>query len=524
MHFPTILPMNPVQRVLMLGCLTLSACGGSDSGGTSGMAQDPARGTLLNSPQLASSFSAAELLARLGGASSGDYLPQLLQLVGSPVCDIAVYHIEYQTVGGAGESTTASGALMVPSGAHGGCSGARPIVLYAHATATDRGFNIADLTNEQNAEGLFLAAVFASQGYIVVAPNYVGYDTSTLGYQTFLVGAQQSGEMIDALQAARSALPTSAAAATIDSGKLYITGYSQGGYVALATHRAMQAAGQAVAASAPMSGPYALSAFVDAVFEGQVDGGAPIVATMLLTAYQRSYGNIYATPTDVFSAPYATGIADLLPTTLTRNDLYTEGKLPQYALFSPTPPSAEYADITPATAPADLAPVFALGFGTGNLITNAYRASYLSDAIANPDGGFPTLTHDTPPASARIALRAALARNDLRDWTPTAPVLLCGGDMDPQVFWFDAALEQHYWLSQDATAAVSVLDLDSPTSAGDPYSAQKSAFKLVKDAVAALAVLNGASDGGFDAVETAYHASLVPPFCLAAVKPFFDAH
>ena len=37
----------------------------------------------------------------------------------------------------------------------------------------------------------------------------------------------------------------------------------------MATHRAMQAAGMTVTASAPMSGPYALSAFVDAVFRGR---------------------------------------------------------------------------------------------------------------------------------------------------------------------------------------------------------------------------------------------------------------
>ena len=507
---------------LLIGCLSLLACGGGSSGDSTAPAV-PAPGTLLSSPQLLSTFSVTDLLARLAGAASELYVPQLLRMIGSPVCDIAVYHIEYETVGGAGEPTTASGALMVPTGSRAGCSGPRPLVLYAHATATDRGFNIADLTQEQNAEGLFLAAVFASQGYIVIAPNYVGYDTSTLGYQTFLVGSQQSSDLIDALHAARSALPAADAAGTTDGGKLFITGYSQGGYVALATQRAMQAAGMTVTASAPMSGPYAVAAFVDAVFEGEVNGGAPIVATMLLTAYQNSYGNMYASATDVFSPQYATGIDTLLPTTLSRSQLYAQGKLPQYALFSATPPAPAYAALTPATTPTDLAPVFALGFGPDNLITNDYRLSYLSDAEANPDGGFPILSHDTAPASAGLAFRAALARNDLRNWIPTAPVLLCGGNLDPQVFWLNAELEQHYWLSQSAAAPVSLLDLESAVSSGDPYAVQKTAFTVAKTAVAALAIAQGATDGGYAAVETAYHGTLVPPFCLAAVKPFFDA-
>jgi dienelactone hydrolase len=45
--------------------------------------------------------------------------------------------------------------------------------------------------------------------------------------------------MIDALRAARSSF---AAIGARDSGKLMVTGYSQGGYVALATQRAMQEA------------------------------------------------------------------------------------------------------------------------------------------------------------------------------------------------------------------------------------------------------------------------------------------
>ena len=509
----------------LAGCALLSACGGSGGDATGSAAPaSPAPGTLLsNPPQLLTSISAPSLLLQLTGTASNTQLQQILAIVGSPVCDIAAYHIEYATVGGANEATTASGALLVPSGSHSGCSGPRPVVLYGHATATDRGFNIADLTHEQNAEGLFLAAVFASQGYIVVAPNYVGYDTSTLPYDAFLVGDQQSEDMIDALLAARSALPTADASATTDSGKLFITGYSQGGYVALATHRAMQASGMAVTASAPMSGPYALAAFVDAVFEGEVNGGAPIVSTLLLTAYQNSYGNIYATPADVFSPQYATGIDSLLPSTLSRSQLYAEGKLPQYAMFSATPPAPAYADITPATMPADLAPVFALGFGAENLITNDYRLTYLTDAQSNPDGGFPTVTTAAPATAPSVAFRSALKRNDLRNWVPSAPVLLCGGDLDPQVFWLNAELEQHYWLGQDSAVPSTLLDLDSAVTSGDPYSTVKTQFKLAKEAIAALAVTQGATDGGYAAVETAYHSTLVPPFCLGAVKSFFDA-
>src|SRR6185503_21097444 len=131
-----------------------------------------------------------------------------------------------------------------------------------------------DLTRTDNSEGLSIAAVFAATGYIVVAPNYAGYDSSSLGYHPYLNADQQSKDVIDALAAARSALPVSSAPTVMDSGKLLITGYSQGGFVAMAMHKAMQAAGMTVTASAPMSGPYALEAFGDAIFRGNVSESA----------------------------------------------------------------------------------------------------------------------------------------------------------------------------------------------------------------------------------------------------------
>src|SRR6185437_12917132 len=127
----------------------------------------------------------------------------------------------------------ASGALMVPTGSAAPCTGPRPIVLYAHGTTTDSAYNIAnisDTSNSANSEAATIAAVFAAQGYIVVAPNDLGYDISTLGYHPYLNGSANATVMMDALAAARTALLSTFTPTTSDSGKLYITGYSAGGY------------------------------------------------------------------------------------------------------------------------------------------------------------------------------------------------------------------------------------------------------------------------------------------------------
>jgi hypothetical protein len=507
------------------GLLLLPACGGSSSAasgsGGSTTTGGPQRGQLLQSPlQNVGMYPKSVLLTELAGSPLGQLL---LQTVYSPVCAFNVYHIEYETVDPLGNLTPASGALMVPSGA-ADCEGGRPIVEYAHGTKTDSTYNIADLSANDNDEGLLMAAVFASQGYIVVAPNYVGYDTSTLGYHPYLNAEQQSDDMIDALTAARSALPTADAPDTTDGGKLFVTGYSQGGFVAMATTRAMQAAGTTVTAAAPLSGPYALSAFGDAVLEGEVDMSAPINISLLIPGYQHAYGNIYSSTTDIFSTLYAADIAGLLPSATPITTLEANNEIPASELFSSTPPAPAYTAFTPATEPANLAPVFAAGFGASFLIVNSYRASYLADAAANPDGGFPTVTNGLPPATPANTLRQALKTNDLRTWSPTAPLLLCAGAEDPTVFYFNTQRMQNYWAANAPAAPVAVLDIDSPVSANDPYASYKYDFQDAKAAVIAAAILGGATDGGASAVLNEYHAGLVPPFCLGAAKQFFDAN
>jgi hypothetical protein len=500
---------------LALGALFLApACGGGQSGSMP-QAVSTARGQLINNPPTkVGSFTVSDLLSRVSDTQLGQLL---LRVSFSPTCSVDIYHLEYDTVGGRGEATTASAALEIPRGSGPRCQGPRPIVLYAHGKHNFKGFNIADLTSQINDEGLALAIVGPARGYITVAPNYAGYDTSTLGYHPYLNADQQSKDMMDALTAAHTAL---SALKVADNHKLFVTGYSQGGHVAMATHRALQAAGITVTASAPMSGPYALVAFGDAVFMGEVDDGSTENLAMVSSSYQHSYGNLYTSPTEVFEPKYASAIDSLGTSIPDVNTLRSQGLLPPNALFSSTPPAPEFASMTPATQPSNLAPVFAVGFGPDHLVTNAYRLQYLRDAQAAPDGGFPNRTTGLPPANPANTLRQDLKTSDLRNWTPTAPVLLCGGNADPSVFFLNTLLMQQYWATNVASGQVTVLDVDS---SGGQYADVKNEFRAARDLIELDAILHGARDGGAAAVRAIYHATLVPPFCLMAVTRFFDS-
>ncbi len=494
---------------IAIGCIGLAGCGSDTTSATLATGTD--RGTLLYDPPFRiASLTAADFAAQLTAAPAG---PSLLAVAGTPACGVDFYHIEYNTVGGAGEKTTASGALMVPTGAAPACSGPRPVVLYAHGTQTDKTANVADISNPNNTEGALIAAVFAAHGFIVVAPNYAGYDTSSLPYHPFLNGDQQSKDMIDALAAARTALPHMASAATSDGGKLFVTGYSQGGYVAMATHKALQEGGIAVTASAPMSGPYALEAFGDAVFFGSVDIGSTVFADLLTTSYQRSYQNLYTTPTQVFETAYAGSIEALLPSATPLATLFANGKLPQTALFNSTTPVTGNATLDAALAvPAN--PVFALGFGPSNLITNNYRVSYALDALANPDGAVPTPRAGVPLAAApQHPLREDLKKNDLRDWIPHSPLLMCGGDQDPTVFFsVNTGTMQAFWSALPA-GLITVLDVNGTVNPTSPFAPLQTGFQT------ALAGL--LASGGQQAVVANYHVT-VAPFCTVAARGFFS--
>jgi alpha-beta hydrolase superfamily lysophospholipase len=489
----------------------LAGCGGGTKGPT--IDATPTRGTLFADPPNLVPIPQADgtALPTLEPAAFTAMLeagsPGITHVTGVPKCTVSTYYMKYATVGGAGEATDATGAIMVPSGAGAGCTGPHPVVLYAHGTATDKSNNMANLRD--NLEAALAASIYAAQGFIVVAPNYAGYDVSSLPYHPYLNAEQQANDMVDALRAARKAFASIGAQ---DAGKLFITGYSQGGYVAMATQRAMQttyASEFTVTALAGMSGPYALGMLGDASFAGSPALGGTVFLPLLTTSFQKSYGGIYASTSDIYEDKYAAGIDTLFPSSaLSIGELFSSGKLPQTALFA--------ADSLPGPS----LPQFAAFFGAGNLVKTSYRNSYLADMQAHPCGANLADPLNCAPGNA---LRKAGLKNDLRTYVPTVPVLLCGGHADPTVFFASTTATAGFFQAKGMpAAALTVLDVDSPPPPGttDPFAAVKFGFGLAKTAAVNAAI--AAHQDPAVAVATQYHGTLVPPFCSAAARGFFQ--
>ena len=299
--------------------LLLVACGGSDG---------PERGALIDPPATLATLTTAQIDAAT--ASSG-----LQALAGKAKCDVKVVALNYATVGAKeGEDTNASGVMLVPARS---CTGAAALVAYAKGTDVQKPHTLA---NPQDSETFLLAAMYAAQGYAVVATDYLGFAKSGYAYHPYLHADSEATSVIDSVRAARNAAGTVGANL---SGKIMFTGYSQGGHSSMAAQRAAErdyGSEFNVVAGAHLAGPYNLSGSLripDAI------AGVQFFVPYLVTAWQKIYGNVYANVNDAFKPPYATYIENLLPSlTLNYTTLVTTGALPggtpnqaRDALFQP---------------------------------------------------------------------------------------------------------------------------------------------------------------------------------------------
>jgi len=471
---PVLLPISASPPMSAAGAVTAASVAAR-------AALQPPRGKILSGPTMQKFRTGIfkvrhiepstlnELLARAPGA--------LREIVGPPRCTITSYSVRYTTVGGHGEATDASTAVITPTGKDPICKGERPILLYAHGTAIARNHNMARLRGESQ----LVAALFASQGYIVVAPNYAGYEGSSLNYHPYLNAEQQSADMVDALRAGRTAL------AKLKQGftqQLFIAGYSQGGFVALATQRAIEQQYSSefrVTAAAGLSGPYALAQFSDEVFSGNPNEGITLYLPLIATSAQRSGAAIYASPGELYESQYATGIESLLPGSLSRKDLVKRGKLPTSGLF--------------------------------DLVRSSYREAYLQDMASFPCNGDPGAG-----CTSQNNLRKWMLKNDLRNYQPQSPLLLCGGAADPAVPFSNARSTAAYFDAKGAPATL--LDLEAQSQA-DEFTPLRQFFARMLDSAREEAVNEGKNPD--EAVLGRYHSRYAATFCLLAARQFFTA-
>lgn len=211
--------------------------------------------------------------------------------------DVDVYEIMYKTRWHDGSQILASGFYYIPKNNNS----KMPIMIMNHGTQLKK-----EITEKLG--GLMVGCVaFATDGYLALYPHYIGLGK---GEKTHLyqMADSEAYANIDMLRAVRE---LNVLLHVKTNNQLFITGYSQGGHAAMATHKMIQEEYNTefkVTASAPMSGAYDMTGVQAEVMFKEYNHQAylPYLLLSLQEKYQVWEGDIY----NIFKEPYKTIIKE----------------------------------------------------------------------------------------------------------------------------------------------------------------------------------------------------------------------
>ena len=144
---------------------------------------------------------------------------------------VSAVKLVYNTRNWDGTAIQASGLLLIPS-----TTTAVPMISQQHGTI----FDDADAPSNfgRNSEAYQLATIFSSIGYIIACPDYIGFGASKTLPHTYEHRASLAQASLDMLRASREYI-SSHKDVNWDK-RLYLTGYSEGGFATMSLYKKMQ--------------------------------------------------------------------------------------------------------------------------------------------------------------------------------------------------------------------------------------------------------------------------------------------
>ncbi|MEZ0607121.1 alpha/beta hydrolase family protein [Fibrella sp. WM1] len=249
--------------------------------------------TIVNATLLGT-YTPDQLRSRYTGVSSA---LRLLTRYG-----IQVYKLTYRTTNTDGKDILASGAVLIPD-----TDG--PISLLSMQHGTLGGDDQAPSYYRSSSEVYSFGSVFASTGYIVAAPDYIGYGASNNVPHPYQHNRSLASASLDMLRATREFL----ADKQVNWNKqLYIAGYSEGGYATVALQKKIEeeAANEfTLTASSAGAGAYDEPAFMRHIVNTKTHGNTDFNRLYLwvLLTYDRIYG-LNRPASYYFKEPYASRV------------------------------------------------------------------------------------------------------------------------------------------------------------------------------------------------------------------------
>jgi predicted esterase len=264
---------------------------------------DPTPDKYLVSSELIGSFNKASLQSRADGFTGGTSNPLVTQFVnGLLKYDIKAYKIIYKTKNTDGTEIQASGALIIPT-----TTDAVAMISQQHGTIrTDAQ---APSNYQQNSEAYSIASIFASNGFIISCPDYIGYGVSKNIVHPYEHRESLAQASLDMIRASTEFINKEK---VNWNKKLLITGYSQGGFATMSLQKKIEEQFPTefnLVASSCGAGAYNKTQFMKDLMNTTTHGIPEYnqLYIWVTQTYNRVYGlnrqmNIY------FKEPYATDI------------------------------------------------------------------------------------------------------------------------------------------------------------------------------------------------------------------------
>ena len=213
------------------------------------------------------------------------------------------YKIPYTTKDETGNEVSASGLMTVPTGSdipEQALANGFSLISDSHGTI----FANRDAPTEEvkaNASPAGSSIILTSlNAFVTLQADYVGFGDSSEHYHPFILKDSLANATVDFIKAARIFAENNNISL---SGQLFITGYSEGGYAAMATLKKVEEedTGLIVTMAAPMAGPYAVEALAIDVLSADTLS-VPSFMANIAYAYGLTYDEDVA---NMVNEPYA---------------------------------------------------------------------------------------------------------------------------------------------------------------------------------------------------------------------------
>jgi len=214
--------------------------------------------------------------------------------------DMVVVHYTSQDANG--NPVQLSGLLIIPKNLSGS-SLSVPILAFQHATQLES--DKAPSKDWTDPQVLFGITYCLTGGYAVVMADYPGLGDSTVFHP--YVHKSLSYSVIDIIRGARSYLGTGNSQNAKWNNQLFLMGYSEGGYITMATAKEIQDNHSnefTLTAVAPMAGPYYLSGAMRELMLQNLPYGDPYFLPYFILGYRSVYGDQYFSPSFAMKPPY----------------------------------------------------------------------------------------------------------------------------------------------------------------------------------------------------------------------------